>query len=459
MADAKSPNCPQPPSPHPRGWTGETTQSEDCLYLNIWRPAGTTASDLLPVMVWIHGGSFRTGAGSWSAYDGTAFTDRGVILVTINYRLGALGRFAHPAILDEQAGEPVANYYLMDQVAALQWVQEHIGAFGGDHDNVTIFGYSAGGVSVNYLMAAPSAEGLFHKAISQSGGIQVVGSRHVTRRGMERLGEPLVDEGIKLAADLEAADAADLRALSANEVLAWQNRNLFGSLNPVQDGVLIPISVGQAFREGRVADVPYLAGATDWEASLLHGMNIPPMAILGSLDDLDSIRAAFDLPDDDALMRAWFADNAFVGSARYLASQVARNGDAGAWLYTYSYVPEAVRGAMPGAAHGDEVPAIFGRYPGKVAGLDAAAVTEDDRTFSTAMTGYWVNFAKTGNPNGDQLPDWPPYDAREDVWMSLGERVIPAPGYRRDLMEFLNARYERRMVDVNHSGAENSMRE
>lgn len=450
VADTKPANCPQSEPRAPENYTGEFFQSEDCLYLNVWRPTGTRAGAGLPVMVWIHGGSFRAGAGSWSAYDGDEIVKRDVVLVTINYRLGLLGRFAHPELLDEQVGQPVANYGLMDQIAALGWVQEHIDRFGGDKDNVTIFGYSAGGVSVNYLMAAPMAEGLFDRAISQSGGIQVEGSRHVSMPGAARLVEPLVSEGLKAAKDFAAGTAAQLRSIPADALVEWADRNLVGSLNPVQDDVLIPVSVGRAFREGAIASVDYLAGVTDWEGSLLSGVNIPPIAILGTIPDLQDVRKIYPDLDDKELMDAWFADNTFVGAARYLAGRSAAMTGRNSWLYNFSYLANGVRDALPGVPHGDDVPYIFGSLPGKIRGLDAAAVTASDWRVSNLMIDYWTNFAKSGDPNGDGLPEWPSYDAESDRWLDIGETVAVRAQYRAEVLHYLAARYER-IMDTNHT--------
>lgn len=391
-------------------------------------------------MVWIHGGSFVAGSGSWSVYDGGALNRDGVILVSINYRLGVLGRFAHPALIAEQRGGPLANYALMDQIAALKWVQRNIDAFGGDPDNVTIFGYSAGGVSVNYLMAAPSARGLFHRAISQSGGIQVEGSRKIEGEGVERQREPLLPEGERMADALGAKDMASLRALPVAKLLEWQSRNLIGSLDPVEDGVLIPESIGLAFARGHVADVDYLAGSTSWEASLIAGAPIPPQAIFAGVSDMAGVRAHYGAIGDSELAQAWFADNVFVGPPTWLGQRVATRRGA-SWTYHYAYVPDAVRGTMPGAAHGDEVPMIFSTLPGKIRGLSAEAVSPRDREVAQMIGRYWTNFAKSGNPNGPGLPLWPAATPYGEAMLLIDTETAGRSAFRPDLMRFLAGRY------------------
>jgi para-nitrobenzyl esterase len=241
--------------------------SEDCLNLNVWTPADN-ATEKRPVMVWILPGSFRRGATALPRYDGSALAKQGAVVVTFEYRMGLLGQFAHPALAAEQPGAPLGNYYLMDQLAALRWVQRNIGVFGGDPGNVTIFGMSAGGVSVNYLMAMQAAAGLFHRAISQSSGIRVSAPRRLAETVNGVAG--LEADGLKLAAhsgiEGEGPEAAAaLRALPLEQLLEYQaNPRLFspGSLNPVLDGVLVVESVGEAFRRGRQHAVPYMAGAT-----------------------------------------------------------------------------------------------------------------------------------------------------------------------------------------------------
>lgn len=451
----KAPICPQTIREGLEEYTGAFEQSEDCLYLNVWRPSGTKKTDKLPVMLWIHGGSFVLGAGSWSVYDGPAITDRDVMLVTINYRLGMLGRFAHPSIEREQPDGPWANYGLMDQVAALEWVQENISNFGGNPDNVTIFGYSAGGVSVNYLMAAPAAEGLFQRAIAQSGGIQVVGSREIYEKGEERLTQPLIMEGEKLAKDLKASTLEELRQLPVEELLSWQKKNTFGSLNPVRDGVLIPKSVGEAFNEGETSNVDFISGANSWEASLLQGFSIPPMAILGSVSNLDAVRKTYEGLNDNQLMEAWFAENTFVGSAWFLAREQSKSKpDNNTYLYSFNYVPEAERDEYPGAAHGNEVPYIFQTLPGKNADLLQNDITAQDKAFANIMTQYWTNFAKTGDPNSDGLPVWPEYENKSNLWMLLDDPVEAVSNYKKPIMDFLEERYLNVLQNENESAKE-----
>lgn len=427
------------------GWT----QSEDCLNLNVWVPQTRNAKQL-PVMVWIHGGSFRFGSGGMPTYNGEAIVSQDVILVTINYRLGLLGRFAHPDLSREQAGQPRANYGLMDQIAALRWVRDNIGAFGGDAANVTIFGYSAGGVAVNYLMAAPSARGLFHKAIAQSGGLEVNTTRHISEQRTGALGKSLESEGLAVAKHFGSDDApatlATLRLTSAADLVEYQEKTLIGSLNPVVDGVLIPDDIGRTFRDGKQTPVPYMAGSTSWEASLLHYASppVPPVAILYGIDDVEAARTAFGGLGDAALAQAWFANSVFLGTARYLTNASAKIGQP-AWLYYFDYLPEAVRGTVPGVAHGDEVPYIFGTLPGKSRITAADAVTDEDRAFAAVMTAYWTNFAKTGNPNGKGLPKIVAREVNANGMNILDKNPKFDPHFMEKSMLFLDDYYERHM--------------
>ncbi len=425
------------------------TQSENCLSLNVWAPTGKRDQPL-PVMVWIHGGGFRTGSGSLPEFNGDKIVARGVILVTINYRLGLLGRFAHPELSVQQAGQPRANYGLMDQIAALQWVRRNIGNFGGDANNVTIFGQSAGGVSVNYLMAAPSARNLFQKAIAQSGGIQVDMTPHISLARPGMLGKPLEDEGMATAAHFGNAEApmslAELRNFPANELVAYQEKTLIGSLNPVVDGILIPEDIGRAFREGRQARVPYMAGSTSWEASLLHNQPrpVPPFAILAGIDGLDRARAAFGIAGDQEMADAWFADSVFLGTAHYLtnASAYIRQPS---WLYYFDHVSKAIRDTAPGAAHGDEVPYIFGTLPGKIRGLSADQVNDEDVRVASLMASYWTNFAKTGDPNGTGIPVLSPRKISGNEMNIINQRPRVEYDFLKIRMMFLDQYYDEHM--------------
>ncbi len=424
-------------------------QSEDCLNLNVWAPAGHTKGRL-PVMLWIHGGSFRIGSGSQPTYDGEALTARGVVLVTINYRLGILGRFAHPDLSREQAGKPRANYGLMDQVAALQWVKRNIANFGGDPDNVTIFGYSAGGVSVNYLMAAPSAFPFFNKAIAQSGGIQIETTRHISDRRPGPMGAPLEAEGLALAKQFGSGDTpaplAALRKLPVADLLAFQEKHALGSLNPVVDGVLIPDDIGRTFKEGQQARVPYMAGSTSWEASLIENLPrpLPPKVLLMGIADVDGARKAFGGLDDAALGKAWFADSVFLGTAHYLTRASASIGQP-AWLYLFDYVPTALRGTVPGVAHGDEVPFIFGTLPGKIRNFSASQISREDRKVSQLMTAYWANFARSGNPNGKGLPMMVDRASQEDAINILDATPHIERGFKASEMQYLDSYYQQHM--------------
>lgn len=443
------PICPQKKvdsrSPSWSAWP----QDEDCLNLNIWRPKGQHAKPL-PVLFWIHGGSFRIGSGGWPIYNGDALVAKDVILVTINYRLGLLGRFAHPELSRKHQGQPLANYGLMDQIAALKWVQGNIRAFGGDPGNVTIFGYSAGGVSVNYLMTAPSARGLFHKAISQSGGIQIETTRHISEKRFGPMNTPLESEGEAVAQNFGRngvpATLDELRQIPTDELVAYQEKTLIGSLNPVVDGVLIPEDIGRTFREGKQAPVPYMAGSTSWEASLLHYSvpQLPPRVMLSAIQDVEAARSAFGNVDDATLANSWFANSTFLGTARYLVKANAQTGQP-SYLYLFDHVPEAIRGQVPGAAHGDEVPYVFGTFPGRIRNVTASQIKKEDWKISSMMVNYWTNFAKTGNPNGMNLYKWKPYGKIQDNTLIIQEKPAMVRDYKKREMQFLDTYYSTRM--------------
>jgi para-nitrobenzyl esterase len=395
--------------------------SEDCLTLNVWAPK---TGSKLPVMVWIHGGAFRTGSASMPIYDGTSLARKGVVLVSIQYRLGDFGFFAHPELTKEAAGGPTGNFGLMDQVAALEWVRANIAAFGGDPGNVTIFGESAGGASVLTLMGSPKARGLFHRAISQSGGGGQAGR---DLAALEKHGE-------RLASDLGAADLKALRAMPAREILARAKPVDLGAYGPVVDGIYVTAPVRQVFAEGRQAPVPFLVGANSFEASLMKSFNVTAERVAAFTGGGRPIIRKLYGDDEEQAARELFGDALFVGPARFLAARMSQVRQP-AYLYHFSYVLEQRRGQVPGAAHGSEIPFVFDNLDRSPFGK---LLTEADRKMASIMSRYWVQFARTGDPNVNGLPKWPAYDAAGDKLLEFGADIAVRAKFRAAKLDFLD---------------------
>ncbi len=417
--------------------------SEDCLTLNIWTPEPRPGAGL-PVMVWITPGSFRVGSAQMPRYDGSALARQGVVLVTFDYRIGLLGQFAHPTLSKAQRGEALGNYGLMDQLAALRWVQKHIAGFGGDPDNVTVFGMSAGGVSVNYLMTMPAAKGLFHRAISQSSGIRVGKPRRLHR---DEPGLPSLErDGVALAQHFGLQDdrlAEQVRTLAVEQILAYQGNPALlrpGSLNPVVDGTLVTESVGQVFLEGRQHPVPYIAGATDWEGSLVAFLRAADVLLDSfGISRMEAREIYGEIPEA-SLVQALEGDF-FFGSQRYLVKQHAAAGNP-SWLYLFRRVPSAHLGQLPGAAHGAESRYVFQtldsltRVPQRGYGQ---VIQPADRAYAAQVSALWVRFAKSGNP-GDS---WPGFSADHDWLMEFGQDTFePKEGYEPGRMRLFERLFE-----------------
>jgi len=398
------PACPQPilpgGAPNGGGYNGPT--SEDCLTLDVTAPTGAGGA---PVMVWIYGGGNVFGATNLPSYDAVNFARDGVVVVAMNYRLGPLGFFAHPALTREAGrARPLANYGLMDQIAALRWVKRNIAAFGGDPNNVTIFGESAGGGDVLALLAVPSARGLFHKAIVQSGGGWSKPTSLATREAegaalAQRLGLP----GAK-------ATAAQLRALPPEKLTAM------GPSGVTVDGRLLPEGVTSAIARGRVADVPLIIGSNSNEASLIALFGGRVENVLKEVTpELRAVYAA-EAPSDAELARVAFNDGFMGAPARWVAAQTA--GGAPAWLYYFSYVPERQRATRPGTNHASEIPFVFDSIdaiPGRT------ALASPSERAATALThSCWVGFAKTGKPLCAGGQDWPAYNPQTDQLLEIG---------------------------------------
>jgi para-nitrobenzyl esterase len=385
-----------------------TNQSEDCLTLNVWTPVGFKPGGKLPVLVFIHGGSFTGGSGSNAIYDGTHFAERGVVLVTVNYRLGRLGFFAHPALTAEQPAGPLANYGMMDNLAALRWVQDNIAAFGGDPKKVTIFGESAGSFSVNAQMASPRARGLFVRAIGESGAFWGNTLRAKTLADSEAA-------GVKFADSLGAHSLAGLRAKSAQEMLDAQLKAGPGtSFIPNVDGYFLPDSVATIFADGKQAKVPLLAG---WNADEMNYRmllrNLPPTtANLGVRmreqygADADKVLKLYPADTDDQAKRAAqdLASDQFIayGTWKWIEIQAAARQP----VWRYRFDQASAKDSSIGAVHASEIPFVFQTLKSQ----DQPWRQED----------FWTNFAKTGNPNGKGLPEWPAYSAGRKVMHLAG---------------------------------------
>jgi para-nitrobenzyl esterase len=404
---------------------------EDCLTLNLWAPAGSGRP--APVMVWIHGGGNSEGASFRRYYDGTAFARDGVVLVSLNYRLGLLGFFAHPALTHEaSADEALGNFVLLDQLAALRWVNHNIAAFGGDPSNITVFGESAGGTDILDLMTIGSAAGLFQRAIVESAGFFPF-SVPLARAEADgvRLAAAAGLGGSPTAARLRALPMADLAQLPA------------GGDGPIVDGRLLATSPVAAFATGRVLHVPLLIGTNSDEGSLRNEA-VPPTEVFAGFTppELAAARAAYGGTLDDAtLARALFRDLNFAAPSRWVAEIMSRV--APTFLYRFSYLRRSQRsGAVPGASHGSEIPYVFNSWAQAPGG--GALLPAEDRAEAVRVHACWVVFARTGTPSCGEAagwPAWPRYAAASDQLMDLGVTTAVSPTPNRAVLTLLERRF------------------
>ena len=397
-ATQRGPICVQPPANGDNG-VGPLPMSEDCLQLNVFAPEG--AGGDTPVMVWIHGGGYVNGSATADLYDGSALARQGVVVVTINYRLGRFGFFDHPALAqDRPADEPAGNYGVMDMIAALEWVRDNIAAFGGDPAQVTIFGESAGGMAVLQLMTAPAAQGLFHRAVVQSGPPRLP-ARRLDRTGPQ--GEPSVQAAaVAWMAErgLDAASADALRALPAEAFLQPWPSFRQGVLNIV-DGRVVPEPVMDVFASGRQAKVPLIVGANSAEFFWVTADD----PVDGTLEDgiPDAERAALveAYGGPDVYRAHVISDLIFVEPARQIARLHARSG-APTWLYRFDVVSAAAPQEPGGAGHAWDRQYVFHT-------LNASPWPTDtmDARAADLISAYWAGFGRTGDPNGGDRPAWP----------------------------------------------------
>lgn len=398
--------CPQPASP----FADHATVSEDCLFLNVWAPDQARKA---PVLVWIHGGSLVSGAASEAIYDGAAFAGQGVVLVSINYRLGALGWLAHPGLSAESPDNISGNYGLMDQIEALRWVRRNISAFGGDPDNVTIAGESAGALSVLYLMAAPEARGLFHRAIAQSA---YMITQPALRDGAWADWPDAETRGVSLADALAAADPAALRAMSAEAIVEGTARAAWFPLANV-DGRILPRQLVETFDRGEQAPVPVLAGYNEGEIRSLRFL-LPPAPATAAIY-ADEIRARYgDLANAflarypaetmSASMLATTRDAMYGWTSERLAAKQAALG-APAFLYYFDHgYPAADEGGFR-AFHASEIPFVFGTTDATPRYWPPVPQDARERRLSDAMSSYWATFARDGAPRAPGEEDWRAY--------------------------------------------------
>jgi para-nitrobenzyl esterase len=420
-ADHYAPGCMQDPTM--MAFIGsDAGVSEDCLYLDVWTPA-EKAGDRLPVMVWIYGGGFAAGATSSPTYAGAGLARLGVVQVNVAYRVGAFGFLAHTE-LSQESGRGSGNYGLLDQIAGLKWVQQNIAAFGGDPSNVTVFGESAGGISVSMLAASPAATGLFHRVISESGGsfaplrtADEAGTNVPTLALAEAAGE-------KFLRKLGAKSIAEARALPAERVQEAQGPGLGTGFWPVADGSVVLGDQYVLYEQGRFSDTPILIGtnsdegasfaragttAADFEATVRAGYGERADTILAAYPHATDRQASESAQD---LMR----DSMFAWPTWAWARLHSRHGDHEAFVY---YFDHRTPDSPDGATHAAELGYVFRTLEAR-----GGNPRPEDLALSELMSRYWTNFAKTGDPNGPGLPPWPAFDEAEQQVIVFDAQVV-----------------------------------
>lgn len=419
-ADTFGPNCMQ--QPYPEGsffYRPARLSSEDCLYLNVWSKA--SAGERKPVMVWIHGGALTRGSGAISTYDGTELAAKDVVVVTLNYRLGVFGFFAHPELIAESEHFSAGNYGILDQIAALQWVQDNIAAFGGDPENVTIFGESAGAWSVNFLTASPLTEGLFHKVIAQSG------ARLDPRVELDRqtsAGPSAISAGQALATAMGANSLAALRDMPAETLLDASVSAGFRT-DGIVDGWVIPDQMYTIFSQGQQHSVPVMLGFNSDEGTTLGAAaNLPAnatayqarmRAIYGELADL-----VMDVYPADNIRRSVldnFRDATF-GWNMVTWANLTRQVNQPAYLYYFTHHPPVPTDAQLGAYHASEIAYVFNN-----AHTLRGNTSAFDFRLADVMSDYWVSFARTGEPSSPGQPIWQPYTNSERNYLQFDREV------------------------------------
>ena len=425
--------------PAARGPAGPPT-SEDCLFLNIWT-AAKSASEKRPVMVWIHPGGYNSGSGSSPGTDGENLAMKGAVLVTINYRLGIFGFFSHPELTAESPHHASGNYALLDQLAALRWVQKNIAGFGGDPKRVLVFGDSAGSSSIGNLVASPLSKGLFQRALGESGAWMGLSIAPMTKLAAAE------QNGVRTAQQLGANSLAELRAMPAAKLLGGRGGG------PVVDGWFLPDDPANIYAAGKQMDVPLLVGSNKDEATFFQGRTTAAMFTQSSKTRFGDLADAFFKlypanSDDEATVSSFaaFRDQLGFVMRNWAASQTA-TGKSKAYLYYFTHEPPIPGGSPPpsavvtarqqGATHGAEAQYVFENL------LANRPWTDLDHELADTLSSYWVNFAANGNPNGKGLPVWPAFNPKENQRMVLGDKIEPGAALSPDQLALYQQYYER----------------
>jgi para-nitrobenzyl esterase len=411
--------------------------SEDCLYLNVWTPA-KSASDRLPVMVWIYGGGFVLGQTSVPMYDGTRLAEKGVVMVSVAYRVGALGFLAHPE-LSKESGKGSGNFGLQDQIAGLRWVKDNIAKFGGNPNRVTIFGESAGGISVSMLAASPAAKGLFQQAISESGG-SFGGPRYANEGGVNVPPLKVAEaNGQKFLAKLGVTSIAAARALGPDKIMAAQGPGMgqADSFWPVFDGDVLPGDQYELYLAKKFNDTPVLIGTNSDEGALFVQGKVTAaqfeQQVRASMGpNADGILAAYPHATDAEAFTStknFFREATFAWHTWAWAKLQSEKGKGKAFVYYFDHRTPQSPG---GSSHGSEMAYVFRTLEagaGPLFGVPSPPRPEDVK-LSDLMSSYWTNFAKTGDPNGPGLPPWPVFSTADQKVLFFddakpGARPVP----------------------------------
>ncbi len=422
-------------------------KSEDCLYLNIWTPA-KSKNDRIPVMVWIHGGGFGAGSASEALFYGDKLAKKGVILVCLAYRVGQLGFLVHPELSKESPDHVSGNYGLLDMIAGLQWIKKNISAFGGDPGKVTIFGESAGGIAVSMLCASPLAKGLFHGAISQSGG-SFGPSRPTTFPGenMKRLHDAEL-AGIEYLKNAGVSSVSELRKLPADKLPGGRG---IGMAWPVIDGYVIPDDQYRLYAAGNYNDTPVLIGYNSDEGASFSQFKTPE-------EYISSVRARYGKFAEDLIKAYPPGENTVPKTACDLARDAAFGWHTWIWARLQSQTgkskvfyyyfdqhpdyPEDSPRAGYGSPHGMEIPYVFQHLNSSGPMMVNRQITKADEDISEAMSTYWTNFARFGDPNGEGLPDWPAFSDTNPSVMYFNNNPYVGPVPSVESLKVLDKYFE-----------------